>query len=254
MDTASKQPFFFCILIFLTAFFPLMAQTSAVTSEGYLRDWQYDGDHIAYSTENGIVRSVMTADDEKLILRKYDDRHRMVSETVWNDGYELITSETTWDYTEKKVFPEMMTKRLWGQKQVVKVLYTESGFESARSVFQMEDGEEGNLLEKTEWQYDEENRVICILHENNVPAEPADGSEPVRNDKTVYTYTDKSSEPDSSYYENGMLVEKTVYLSESTWIQSLFFDDMEIKATWVDGLKTEEVYYMDGKEVKRKTL
>lgn len=240
-----------CSLIFIFSLFPLTAQTSAVTSEGYLRDWQYDGDHVAFSTENGIVRSVMTADEEKLVLRLYDERHRLTSEVVWNGGYDSIFTETSWTYGETSVFPETMTKKLHDQNQIVEVLYSETGLETERSTFQMSDGKEGSLLEKTSLQYDEQKRIVCKIRENNALSEADEGA---RVEKTEYIYTDKSSAPDMLYFEDDVLIEKTEYVSEESYLERLYFDDMEILSYWTDGVKTEEVYYLDGEEVKRKKM
>lgn len=252
MATCRGQSFLVCSLLLILSVLPLTAQSSSVTSDGYLRDWQYDGDHVAVSTENGNVRSVMTADEEKLVLRRYDERHRLISEVVWHEGYEKIASETDWTYVGKSVFPETMIKKNHEQNQLVKVLYSETGLEEERTTWTMSDGIEGSLLEKTEWQYDDKKRVICKMRENN--AESANGSDGHRTEKTEYVYTEKSPNPDSSYYEDGILVESVEYIADGSYIERLFFEDMEIKATWVDGIKTEEVYYLDGVEVKRKTL
>lgn len=230
-------PVLFCAL--------LTAQTSSVTSDGYLRDWQNEGEHITFSTENGSVRSVMTVDDEKLVLRRYDERHRLIAETIWNSSYEEILSETAWTYSEKNVFPETMEKKLSEMKQIVRVAYNPAGYENNRSVYSTENGSE-TLIEKTDWQYDDKNRVIVQMHEKSGDAKNTDRSE--------YTYTEKSSEPDVLYYENDVLVEKTEYVAESSYYDSLFFDNMEIRILWTDGVKIEEVYYLDGKEFKRKSL
>lgn len=243
------------ILSYLSAFLMmsvplLVAQTSARTSDGYLRDWQNDGDHVAFSTENGTVRSVMTSDEERLMLRLYDEYHRLTSETIWADGYEIITSETKWTYSGTNVFPETMTKNLAGQNQKIEVLYYESGLEKERSVWKTAENQADELIEKSEWQYDSEKRVICKIHESH-DAEKENRS---LTERTEYVYTEKSPDPDTICYENDVLVEKVEWTSENTYIDSLYFEDMEIRTTWVDGVRIEEVYYLDGKEFKRKSL
>lgn len=237
--------------LFLILFiFPLTAQVSSVTSEGYLRDWQYDGDHVMYSTENGTVNAVITSDEERLILRKYDEKHRLTSEVVWGPDYTSIISETEWTYPETGVYPESMIKKLPGQKQKVCVLYSASGHETERSVWLVEaDDQQGTPVEKTVWQYDAEDRVICMVHETS--ASDSAGNESLSVERTEYTYTGKASDPDMMYYENDVLVEKIVRSSDATYTDSLFFEDMEIRVTWTDGVKTDEVYFLAGKEIKR---
>lgn len=241
-----KLQFLFLILFI----FPLAAQTSSSTSDGYIRDWQNDGDHVLYSTENGIITSVMTADEEKLVLRKYDDSHRLTSETVWNSGYEEIASETTWIYPEKGVYPLSMTKKIPSQNQLVKVTYSTAGLETERATWLLNaddaDEAEEKLFSKTMWTYDSQNRVLSKINESY-----GNGTD---SEKTEYSYTDKASAPDMMYYENDVLVESVVRISDSSYVESLFFADMEIKSTWEDGVKTDEVYYLEGKELKRKTL
>lgn len=241
------------LLFLFLVLFPLTAQTSSLTSDGYLRDWQNEDGHVAYSVSDGNVTSVMTADDERLVLRKYDEKHRLTSEVIWGSGYETITSETVWTYPEQGVYPETMEKKLPEQNQRVKVLYTADGLETERTTWNTEAEQEDILLEKTAWQYDDQKRVISKSREYYEEAGES-GEETVRTEKTEYEYTEKADEPDSAYYENGILVERIVQISDGSHIESLFFDDMEIKTLWVDGVRTEEIYYLDGKEVKRKTL
>lgn len=252
MVTRRERQFIVCSLFLILLHFPLMSQTSAVTSEGYIRDWQQDGDHIAFSTEGGAVRSVMTADEEKLVLRMYDERHRLTSEVVWNNGYESMSSETAWTYADLSVFPATMTRKLYERNQLVKVLYTGNGLEKERTTFQFTGDQTGNQLEKTEWQYDEQRRVICKTHEES--GDSSSDAQVSHFEKTVYAYTDFGPDPDTWYYEDDVLVESVEHVSESSHIERLYFDDMEIETTWVDGIKTEEVYYLDGKEFKRKTM
>lgn len=220
---------------------PLAAQVSSVTSDGYLRDWQYDGDHVIYSTENGNINSVITSDEERLVFRKYDEMHRLIAEVIWSADFETITSETEWTYPEKGVFPETMTKKLVEQKQMVKVLYTEKGLEAERTVSSLDDdGSAGEFIEKTVWQYDSENHVICKTHET-----------PDSDERTEYTYTDKADDPDMKYFENDILVESIERVSGEMYIDSLYFENMKIQTTWENGVKTAESYYLDGKEIKR---
>lgn len=248
MAKLGKLQFLFLILFI----FPLNAQISSVTSEGYLRDWQYDGEHVMYSTENGIINSVITSDDERLVYRKYDEKHRLISEVVWAADYETVISDTEWTYPETGVYPESMTKKLPEQKQKVCVLYSAAGRETERSVWLESEGQDDALIEKTTWRYDGENRVISKLHEVTSSRSEPSGSDSSLVERTEYTYTDKASEPDMLYYENDVLVEKIVRSSDDTYTESLFFEDMEIQVTWSEGVKTDEVYYLGGKEIKRK--
>lgn len=237
MAKRGKLQFLFLFLFIA----PLAAQISSVTSDGYLRDWQYDGDHVLYSTENGNINSIITSDDERLVLRKYDSQHRITSEVIWSADLESIASETEWTYHEDGVFPETMTKKLMEQKQTVRVLYTEEGLETERSVWNMaEEGSEDVLLEKTVWQYDSEKRVICKTHEYESSVE-----------RTEYTYTEKADEPDMKYFENDVLVEAIERVSDDVYTDSLYFENMKILTTWEKGVKTGESYYLDGKEIKR---
>lgn len=237
MARRGKLQFLFLFLFIA----PLSAQISSVTSDGYLRDWQYDGDHVIYSTENGNINSVITSDDERLVLRKYDEKHRLTSEVIWSGDFQTITSETEWTYPDKGVFPETMTKKLLEQKQTVKVLYTATGLETERTVSSMaEDGSEGEFIEKTVWQYDSENRVICKVHESDDVVQ-----------RTEYTYTEKADEPDMKYFEDDVLVEAIERLSGEVYTDRLYFENMEIQTTWENGVKTDEKYYLDGKEIKR---
>lgn len=241
------------LLFLLALVFPLTAQSSSITSEGYLRSWQDEESQFQFSAENGMVSSIVTADDERFVLRKYDSRYRLISETVWNAGSDVITTETVWTYPETGVFPLTMTKSFPGQEQTVKVLYASEGREAERSVWQQggssENGQSDRLMERTTWQYDSENRVVSRIHE--LFETETDAS---RTERTEYAYSGNASEPDMSYYENDVLIEKVVRHSDDSYTESLFFEDMEIRSIWENGVKIDEVYYLDGKEQKRKPL
>ena len=67
--------------------------------------------------------------------------------------------------------------------------------------------------------------------------------------KYTYTYTQKSENPDVYYYEGEDLRIKTVYNTDSHWIETLYFDDgFSIVTEFDDGYKVQETFYINGQE------
>lgn len=73
--------------------------------------------------------------------------------------------------------------------------------------------------------------------------------------KNVFTYTDKSSNPNYKYYENGVLCLEVKYSDEKSYVEYVYFSNKyEIRNRYINGKKVSEVYYEDGKEIRRRSF
>ncbi len=73
--------------------------------------------------------------------------------------------------------------------------------------------------------------------------------------KNEYEYTQKSKTPDFKFYEDGVLRMTTLYIDETTYENTMYFDnDYCVKTKYSNGRKVEEIIYSGAIEVKRRNF
>ena len=112
---------------------------------------------------------------------------------------------------------------------------------------------------KTVRTYDDTNRVLTE-EETTYFTIP----DPMRRGKTKpsmlikkneYEYTQKSKTPDFKFYEDGVLRMTTLYIDETTYENTMYFDnDYCVKTKYSNGRKVEEIIYSGAVEVKRRNF
>ncbi|MCM1321036.1 MAG: hypothetical protein NC041_05425 [Bacteroides sp.] len=238
-------------------------------SAGLVRCAEEDGGLVFLSHSRNGINSVSRTDDEKITLKKYDERMRLLHESIWKKGEDNISESVSYVYEGNNFFPASKTEENPGSFSKIVTEYTSFGLPAKKTEYRINvpqknreaaaaDNADNASFENTEqienlsvpveeiisaaeWTYDEAHRLVSEKI-----------SRDSRNVLTQYYYSERSSKPDEAYYENDMLKRRLVRESDAAYTETIYFSAAQtVSSRYENNIKTEEIYAADGREIRR---
>ena len=221
------------------------ADTLSLGQGGQLRSLATDDENYGFSSQETNVRSVYVVSEDGITLRMYDSQNRVKRETRWDTDYSKIESVIEYVYSEKKTTPSLKTEKYPSQSQEIEIQYNDSGTEEKRIVYKT-NGSRREAVETVTWEYDSRGRIAEEKHVYG-------GGSPSE-EKFAYLYNDNDLPPDYYVYKDGVLLEKTAYVSDTEYWSVVYFGNYEVWTRYVYGEKKEELYKLNGVIQRRSTF
>ena len=241
--------------LFCAAFLALPApcgDTMYGDGQGKLRLLDYDSCQFAAGEGRSGGRNLVTTDGSTFSQTLFDPLCRITERTEWRSGTSsggcVLLGKKSYRYRSDSdpadVLPAQLTETRYDRHTVAETFFDAAGNPVREQLFSTAGGRRAKLSE-TSRSYDASRR----LTEETVRS--YDGKTPLR--RTVYRYTGKSSRPDSSYYEDGVLRVVTAYSSENSCVVDTYFErDYVVSVHYTDGRRTLELVTVGGKERSRR--
>lgn len=235
---------------FLTAVFLSLALTLSADSfirgqDGQLRSLSTEDENYGFSMKSTNVNSVYVVSEEGMTLRMYDEQNRVKRETRWSADFSKIEAVFEYFYTEKKTTPSSKTEKYPSLSKEIEIEYNSSGVEEKRVIYKT-NGSRREVVETVTWEYDSRGRIAEEKH--------LSGDNPPSEDKYAYLYNDNDLPPDYYVYKDGVLLEKTAYVSVSEYWSVIYFGNYEVWTRYEYGEKKEELYKLNGVIQRRSTF
>jgi hypothetical protein len=226
----------------------LFSQTAA-GSEDFFESYAADG-----------VPAVVSVAGELLTRRTYDDSYRLKAVETWQlsgtaeTAVLLRTLRYEYEGNAQLAAASVAVDHRTGREISKKFDKYGSVIEQKDSLVETLQGELKKIPERIQrTDYDSENRVttMTIIRFRYDDAAVLKGQETTCR---KFTYDGKGKLPDTDEYKDGILEKRIVYTDESTYVQSLFFDDgYEVRTTFNNGSKIMDRFLKNGEEIRRKT-
>lgn len=222
-----------------------------ISSNGSMRAFEYGQEKFTqgHTVVNGKnYTTTVSANDASFSQILWDSQKRMTEKTVWNNSTKsslmkmLKKSEYKYDFKNDPTRVSVIDSIDYEKKSAETTTYNENGKPIVYQTFNVKNGKR-SAISKIRYTYDKKGRLTKESFTSYVKGTP--------NSQTTFSYTAKSSNPDSFYYEDGILRKKTIYIAESLWEETIQFDYMyTIKAVYDNGKKISEDIYMGNKKIR----
>ena len=241
-----------------------------VDKNGSLRKYSFLSEQISVSQFNDF--NVLTdASDEKVKRLFFDSEWNLVKKEVFNNpsfsSRLELKSTTDYFYNDNTLLNSIEENKTLNKRIEIEysparkpVLVESFHYEEVERT--AKEKEEEKPIEyksvkdyKKIWTYDEQNRIIK-LEDTSYSASQKDSVQTKDFTKVYeYKYTEKSSMPDSFYYENEKLRVKTIYSGEKEYTETFYFDgDFSVETEYEDGFKMSEVIYNAGQILRSRSF
>jgi hypothetical protein len=182
----------------------------------------------------------VTVNDDTFSKTVFNENFLPVEKIVWRNGKSLdeakILSRKKWNYSAENFF---VSEENFSAKKIFETSYDKNKNPVLVLEFQTDGGEEKKqkiLLKKIAMAYDAENRIV--RDEEFFFDEDAKIS---YRKKSEFFYTEKSSKPDTNFFENGRIRFSEKYSAEDSFEKTLFFDEgFSVRLKYENGEMTEE--------------
>lgn len=254
MGRNAALPVGMIFFLILSCMAGLSAESMLRDEAGYLRLLEYDGlQFAAGTTPSGEGRTSVSVNGDVFCQSVFDSLCRIIERTEWKNTRSskdsTLLCRRTYRYRSaddaKDVIPVQLTETRFDEPSVTETFFDASG--NSIKVLEYSTEKKRTLLRKTERTYDGQNRLSVeriTSTDRKVPAK-----------KTVFTYTGKSSCPDSSYYEGNVLRIATTYRQEASCETKTYFDrGLVTSVLYEDGRRVLEVVTVNGVEKSRRTF
>ena len=222
----------------------LSVNANTVRRLTYDRSWR--------QIEKLVLKNSTSFADVKLLSKTTYRYKESVLETGDTDGNGAVQNSAEETRAEDKTppsfeKPEFMREELFSQKKIIETDFNEEGKPLKVRVYSTE-GEEQKLVRVTVRKYDDENRIVS-------EQETSYYEESTETKRNEFTYTDVSEIPDLKFYENGKLRLEDKYLSESSYEETLYFDnDIRVRVKYEHGRKIREIITSGDTEISRRNF
>jgi hypothetical protein len=193
------------------------------------------------------ARRLATGNEEQFVQIRYDENSHITSKTVWNITEGVATRESLEEYfyTPAQSQPQRRVKSDFIADVQEETLFLPSGKESRITIYSFTGAARGSLISRTDLRYDAQNRVIEETYMSKV-----DDVETVEISR--FTYTSRSTSPNTELYRDGVLVHKTEYTAERNYTETFYFEgNFSAVVTIENGEKKQERFFFKGEEIKR---
>ncbi len=241
-----------------------------------------------YKEEKDIINRLRTGQLRKFIHEKESlsiyDKDRNENLVLTSSSTDLLVRRTyTKDYTilKKEVFnnpatfnglkKKSLTEYFYSGNEVLKTSKTEFFDENRYEETQFlpsgkiasiekyhyeEDKDKKKYLQKDSeltFSYDNQGRLSVKKIIQNFQDLNKAGKKIITKRTRTYEYKYGAySNPNVFFYENGVLREKLIYTTQTDFTQTLYFDEeFSVVSEFKDGIKVEEIVFLNGNEVRR---
>lgn len=199
------------------------------------------------SAGNSSVTAV--SDGETFSRSAYDDDMRLVSRVTWRrdggTGFHVVSRTADYLYEGSSGFPSSSTERDFLAGTVTRRDFSAAGKVSRERLYSVDGDSAETLLSDALCSYDGESRIT----ERSVTTYAADGS--VLTERTVFRIPG-NERGGYDYYKDGALSRSVEYSSESDYTETVYFSGgHSVAASYSGGRLVEEVFFLDGKELRR---
>lgn len=195
-------------------------------------------------------KNVVNVNNRQFLQTSYDDYYRVIEKTLWLNGEKSsdvkLLQRTVYNYDDDGTVPATVSHEYISKNKIEQISYNKFGNPVRIHSYTIKDGKR-ILTNRQSFLYDSSQRIIS--EETNSYTINAPSS------KTVYTYTKKSKEPDTKYYEGGILRISTTYESNDRYRITTYFDNRySITVTYQDKKRIKEVVYLNGVRQRERTF
>ena len=204
--------------------------------------------------------------DKNAVRYFYDQSHRLIKKQYWKMASvedSKLTSTETYEYEDQSRNPRR--KNIENDSARIVSFFDENGLVIKAEKYSKQDNESkksGNLINRTEWKYDDKKRIT-----NQISLDYTyDKSGKIKNKsekKEIFYYNkadnlEESDEnqkmpPDYELYEDGVLKIKTIYESKGVYSTMIVFEPgTSVTTYYEDYAKKKDVYIYNGTEKRVK--
>ena len=192
----------------------------------------------------------------------YSDDNKLIEKIIWKNAQTLEESKMLkkFTYTYKNssdaVKPYLIIFEDYTNSKKIKTTYDDKGNAIYSEYFdsvKLEDESIKEYLTKTvSHKYNADNKLLEEDEKSFYFLQDYSSSQ-MQERKTKYFYTQKSSLPDSEFYENNVLRIKVTYADQDRYEKRVYFDDnFSVLTRYKDGRKKVEIFYNSQTEIKRR--
>jgi hypothetical protein len=233
-------------------------ETAFQSSENKLRRYAYDDETTAVLSTDSPLHLV-SGNSDMFVQTRYNARGQLVSRTVWRTGegddtVPAVDAVTEYFYSASSTRPE---KRLvTSSKTQEETVYLANGKESRINLYKIDDGKKEFVLQ-TNFRYTADGKLLGTAQVVPMPAvTEAENANPqiptVADDEIRYIYTSKSKNADTERYQNGKLIMKTEYASDTKYTETRYLDfDFSVETTYENDILALERFLQNNKEIRR---
>lgn len=247
-----------CVFALSLVFTVVAQDVYFLDGEGLGRLHLFEGEQTAVlSSGNQSVMAV--AADGAFSRIKYDGFMRIVSRVDWNtpkNDVPVVAMQTDYSYEGNSGTPSSSIMRDFVSGTIVRSTYTADGNILSENRYVLPPNEvisgknhdltkDDTLISETTYVYNSDSHIMekCVTtHKVNEP--------PVR-ERTVYLVPG-NERGGHELYVDGTLRRTVIYLDEDEYSDTVFFPGgQSVEAVYSGARLVEEVFYMDGKELRR---
>jgi hypothetical protein len=225
-------------------------EKNILDSKKTLRLQYFGNEMLSVNAEKNGLKEIIKISDDKMIRKKFDVKMRLIEELTWisaspEKAPDVLFKKTDYQYVDELFTPEIVTESFIVDNQKTVSVYNDMGKIVSKIDYEIEENEKKQTEKETckmTWKYDEEHRIkeertvkdrfICY---------------------TRYVYHDDFSKADEYYYENSMLMKQKKYETEDSYVLTIYFDEAtSVISRFENDTKINEIYYVSGKEVRRR--
>jgi hypothetical protein len=237
-------------------------ETAFQNNENKLRRYAYDDETtVVLSTDSPM--HLVTGNSDVFVQSRYNTRGQLVSRTVWRIGeganaVPAVDAVTEYFYSASSARPE---KRLVTSSTTQEeTIYLANGKESRINLYKIDGGKKEVVLQ-TNFRYTADGKLLGTTQVVPKPAvteaaEDAKGTSPQTppstDDEIRYSYTSKSKNANTERYQNGKLIMKTEYESDTEYTETRYLDfGFSVESTYENNILVLERFLQNNKEVRR---
>jgi len=206
-----------------------------------------DGDNVNYITE------VISAYKSKIKRKIYDEKFRLNSVEIFSlttSAKDLsLISKKTYFYDEDSVNPSKSSEEYIKENKVIETKFNEKGLVLSFYEYSFDDEKTKNKkipVKKNVYKYDEQDRLT--FEEKTI----WNGEEKFVM-KNTYNFTEVSTNPDFSYFENGNIRLIREYENQNDYSEKTYFDDgFSVYTYFENSVKKFEIVYFNEVEIRRR--
>ncbi len=231
---------FFLIFCWLGSYIWAADWSAAETESGSLRSFRDEESIFQVQYQDGFMVSQVTASEDGLTLKLMDEIGRVTRKVSWNSSFSVIEKEVLLEYEGESVlvFREVRRYPLLERSEILE--YTSRGELDSVKEYNAE-----TLVREKKWQYDADGRCIT----ESVTDYTAGSTKESR-----YQWKPGIRQPDEKLYEQGVLIKEIVWLNDSDYAETLYFDThFQVYSEYSDGLQKVERVLSNGKEIRSTT-
>lgn len=231
---------------------------------GELRKFVYEDEGVSLTSKDRAENLVVTSSSkEQLVRRTYKSDYRLIKKEIFNNPSSFNQLEkkslTEYFYAEDGVLQRRKTE-VFDENVQEETQFSPDGKPVLIEKYHYEEGEgkkkysvKGSDLSFT---YDTEGRLSLKKLTEYFEGVNRSGKKIITKKTRTYQYRYTSyTNPNTFFYENGVLREKLIYTTQTDFVQTFYFDEgFSVVNEFLDGIRVSEIVLLNGKELRRQSF